>query len=209
MSTRPSPTPPAATARPKNAASSLAAAHASSSSSSSAAQQQRPASMSPGARPARGSTPSKAGAAEGDKPVRAASKDSLKQKMPRKVEETPKPSRAEEVRMELQQWKKECFADLCVQQLKALKADFDGLRSHLTCKICDRLFYQPYTIACGHTYCYSVSPGKLSLRIDHADSPKCLCTWFVPNKARKTCPDCRTVVTQVPAPAYVVSCMST
>jgi len=43
-----------------------------------------------------------------------------------------------------------------VQQLKALKSDFDGLRSHLTCKICDRMLYQPYTIACGHTYCYTV-----------------------------------------------------
>jgi hypothetical protein len=43
------------------------------------------------------------------------------------------------------------------QQLKTLKTDFDSLRSHLTCKICDRMLYQPYTIACGHTYCYTVS----------------------------------------------------
>lgn len=42
------------------------------------------------------------------------------------------------------------------QQLKALKSEFDSLRSHLTCKICDRLLYQPYTISCGHTYCYTV-----------------------------------------------------
>lgn len=28
--------------------------------------------------------------------------------------------------------------------------------------------------------------------------------WFVGNKARKTCPDCRIVVTELPAPAYVV-----
>lgn len=39
----------------------------------------------------------------------------------------------------------------------------------------------------------------------HADALQCLCTWFVNNKARKTCPDCRAVVTQPPAPAYVVS----
>jgi hypothetical protein len=42
-------------------------------------------------------------------------------------------------------------------QLKALRSEFDSLRNHLTCKICDRLLYQPYTIACGHTYCYTVS----------------------------------------------------
>ena len=42
------------------------------------------------------------------------------------------------------------------QQLKALKSEFDSLRTHLTCKICDRLLYQPYTISCGHTYCYTV-----------------------------------------------------
>ena len=29
--------------------------------------------------------------------------------------------------------------------------------------------------------------------------------WFVANKARKTCPDCRIVVKDLPAPAYVVS----
>lgn len=43
------------------------------------------------------------------------------------------------------------------QQLSALKTDLDSLRSLLTCKICDHLLYQPYTIACGHTYCYTVS----------------------------------------------------
>jgi hypothetical protein len=46
------------------------------------------------------------------------------------------------------------------QQLKALKTDFDSLRSHLTCKICDRMLYQPYTISCGHTYCYTVGRSK-------------------------------------------------
>jgi hypothetical protein len=45
------------------------------------------------------------------------------------------------------------------QQLKSLKTDFDSLRTHLTCKICDRLLYQPYTISCGHTYCYTVRPA--------------------------------------------------
>lgn len=89
-----------------------------------------------------------------------------------KKDEAPRPSRSEE-------------------QLKALKSEFDSLRTHLTCKICDRLLYQPYTISCGHTYCYT-----------------CLCTWFVSNKARKTCPDCRIVVKELPAPAYVIRDMT-
>jgi hypothetical protein len=77
------------------------------------------------------------------------------------------------------------------EQLKSLKAEFDGLRAHLTCKICDRLLYQPYTIACGHTYCYT-----------------CLCTWFTNNKSKKTCPDCRVLVKDLPAPAYVIRDMT-
>jgi hypothetical protein len=59
-----------------------------------------------------------------------------------KKDDTPRPSKSEE-------------------QLKALKSEFDSLRSHLTCKICDRLLYQPYTIACGHTYCYTVRRTSL------------------------------------------------
>ncbi|KAF2650251.1 hypothetical protein K491DRAFT_683175 [Lophiostoma macrostomum CBS 122681] len=199
MSTRPSPTPPAL-GRPKNAAANLTPGHASSSSSTNNNNNnnnlsQQPASMTPAARAVRGTTPSRAAAAaavEGDKPARPASKDSLKQKMARKPDESPKPSRADEVRLAPHNGTRTAPTDLCVQQLKALKADFDGLRSHLTCKICVRLFYQPYTIACGHTYCYS-----------------CLCTWFVANKARKTCPDCRAVVSQIPAPAYVLRDMTT
>ncbi|KAF2644255.1 hypothetical protein P280DRAFT_477653 [Massarina eburnea CBS 473.64] len=126
---------------------------------------------------ARGSTPSASRssltslkAADSDRPARAASKDSLKQKMGKKTEDAPRPAKSDET-----------------QHLHALRTEFDVLRTHLTCKICDRLLYQPFTIACGHTYCYS-----------------CLCIWFVNNKARKTCPDCRTVVNQPPAPAYVI-----
>jgi hypothetical protein len=129
--------------------------------------------MPSNSRAGRGGTPTASRSAskliDQDKPTRAASKDSLKQKMLSKKDEPTQPSRADE-------------------QLKALKSEFDSLRSHLTCKICDRLLYQPYTISCGHTYCYT-----------------CLCTWFVANKARKTCPDCRIVVKDLPAPAYVVS----
>ncbi|KAF2176704.1 hypothetical protein K469DRAFT_606335 [Zopfia rhizophila CBS 207.26] len=164
MNTRPSPTPPAS-ARPKNSTSPIMSSQANSSS-------QQHIGMPSSSKAGRGSTPtasrSSMKATDSDKPTRPSSKDSLKQKMLKKSEEAPKPSKSEE-------------------QLKALKSDFDGLRSLVTCKICDRLLYEPYIISCGHTYCYS-----------------CLCTWFVNNKARKTCPDCRTVVTQPPAPAYVI-----
>ncbi|KAF2744156.1 hypothetical protein M011DRAFT_409144 [Sporormia fimetaria CBS 119925] len=164
MDTRPSLTPPAK-ARPSTSSSSIASSKAPTSSAPSVA-------MASSSRTVRGTTPTGSRpplkAADGEKPARPASKDSLKQKALKKQEDVPKANKAEE-------------------QLKALKSEFDGLRSHLTCKICDRLLYQPYTIACGHTYCYS-----------------CLCTWFVANKARKTCPDCRAAVTQAPAPAYMI-----
>ncbi|KAL1793150.1 hypothetical protein ACET3X_008132 [Alternaria dauci] len=167
MDSRASPTPPAA--RPKNSASSIASSSNTTSHSAAASQS---AAMPSSSRAGRGGTPTASHSAskliDQDKPTRAASKDSLKQKMLTKKDEPPPPSRAEE-------------------QLKALKSEFDSLRSHLTCKICDRLLYQPYTISCGHTYCYT-----------------CLCTWFVANKARKTCPDCRIVVKDLPAPAYVI-----
>ncbi|KAF2031790.1 hypothetical protein EK21DRAFT_62415 [Setomelanomma holmii] len=162
-------TTPPATARPKNSSSSITSAHAASSS------QQSP-TMAPGSRTARGSTPtagrSTTKLADDKAATRPASRDSLKQKMLKKSEEAPRPSKSEE-------------------QLKLLKSDFDSLRQNLTCKICARLFYQPYTISCGHTYCYT-----------------CLCTWFANNKNRKTCPDCRIVVKEPPAPAYVIRDMT-
>ncbi|KAI0591728.1 hypothetical protein Alg130_00977 [Pyrenophora tritici-repentis] len=169
MDSRASPTPP--TARPRNSSSSITsttASHAASTSQTNG--------MPTNSRTGRGGTPTATRSAsklvDQDKPTRAASKDSLKQKMLSKKDDAPQPSRADE-------------------QLKALKSEFDSLRTHLTCKICDRLLYQPYTISCGHTYCYT-----------------CLCTWFVSNKARKTCPDCRIVVKDVPAPAYVIRDMT-
>lgn len=64
----------------------------------------------------------------------------------------------------------------------------DDIRSSITCKVCFRLLYEPFTIACGHTYCYS-----------------CLNEWFDRNEdRRKTCPDCRAIVKQAPAPAYTI-----
>ncbi|KAF2198149.1 hypothetical protein GQ43DRAFT_443618 [Delitschia confertaspora ATCC 74209] len=170
MNTRHSPTPPATgSIRQNHSASPITASQANSSS-------QQQTAMPPASRSGRGTTPSSSRSSlkptdAGDKPARHSSKDSLKQKMSKKLEEPPKPSKSEE-------------------QLKSLKSDFDNLRSHITCKICDRLLYEPYIISCGHTYCYS-----------------CLCTWFVNNK-NKTCPDCRAVVTQAPAPAYVIRDMT-
>ncbi|KAG9236904.1 hypothetical protein BJ875DRAFT_396337 [Amylocarpus encephaloides] len=65
--------------------------------------------------------------------------------------------------------------------------DLTKIRNLVTCPICDQLLYEPWTLACGHTYCYS-----------------CLCNWFVPNKRKKTCPECRTKVKQIPAPSFLV-----
>jgi hypothetical protein len=72
------------------------------------------------------------------------------------------------------------------QSLKALQTDIDAMRQIVTCKICHRLLYEPYSLACGHTYCYS-----------------CLSQWLVDGR-KKTCPDCRAVVTQQPTPSYLV-----
>jgi hypothetical protein len=149
MNTR-APSPPTVT-RPKKSSSSIASSHAASSS-------QPPPNMPSSCSTARGATPSASRtsprAADGDRPARAASKDSLKQKMAKKTDEAPRPSKSDEVRSTMRQRNSWLMLS---QQLKALRSEFDSLRSHLTCKICDRLLYQPFTIACGHTYCYSVS----------------------------------------------------
>lgn len=97
-----------------------------------------------------------------DTPARAASSNSLKQKMAAKVDEQPRPSKADEVGFATGHAPHRKRGADTAQQLKTLKSEFDSLRSHLTCKVCDRLLYQPYTIACGHTYCYTV--GGVPLR---------------------------------------------
>jgi hypothetical protein len=143
--------------RSKNSAPSpsIASSHAASGS-------QQPSSMAPSARTARGSTPTASRSAtklaDDKTATRPASRDSLKQKMAKKPEEGSRPNKSDEVS------KLVCIYNgtgalpaNAAQQLKTLKTDFDSLRSHLTCKICDRMLYQPYTIACGHTYCYTVS----------------------------------------------------
>ena len=73
-----------------------------------------------------------------------------------KKDEAPRPSKPEEVRDGTARQLYQGHTANAAQQLKVLKTEFDSLRTHLTCKICDRLLYQPYTISCGHTYCYTV-----------------------------------------------------
>lgn len=70
--------------------------------------------------------------------------------------------------------------------LQSVDSSLDDLRALISCRVCVRPLYEPYTISCGHTFCYS-----------------CLSQWFA-NSTKKTCPDCRTTVTQQPAPAYLV-----
>jgi hypothetical protein len=117
--------------------------------------------MAPTSRTARGSTPTASRSAtklvDDKAATRPASRDSLKQKMLKKPEEAPRPNKSEEVNglSHVHNGTKEAVSDR-PQQLKLLKTDFDSLRQNLTCKICARLFYQPYTISCGHTYCYTV-----------------------------------------------------
>lgn len=36
------------------------------------------------------------------------------------------------------------------------KNDLDSIRATVTCSVCDQLLYEPWTLGCGHTYCYSV-----------------------------------------------------
>ncbi|KAF4553907.1 Zinc finger C3HC4 type domain-containing protein 1 [Elsinoe fawcettii] len=76
-----------------------------------------------------------------------------------------------------------------VKTLKLLHDDFDVLRQTLTCKICEKLFYEPYVLHCGHTYCY-----------------RCLSTWFNSN-SKMSCPNCRVRITQTPAPSYAIKDM--
>ncbi|KAK0315833.1 E3 ubiquitin ligase [Friedmanniomyces endolithicus] len=70
--------------------------------------------------------------------------------------------------------------------LKSLHTDVDAIRQLCQCQICQNFMFEPYSLACGHTYCYS-----------------CLNQW-IGEKAVKTCPDCRAVITQQPTPSYVI-----
>ncbi|KAK2882730.1 hypothetical protein FQN49_000042 [Arthroderma sp. PD_2] len=71
--------------------------------------------------------------------------------------------------------------------LETLQRHVDDLRSHIYCGVCIKPLYEPYTLPCGHTFCYS-----------------CLVQWFTSHGHSKTCPDCRSPVKATPAPAYLV-----
>nr|POE63523.1 putative ring finger protein [Quercus suber] len=70
------------------------------------------------------------------------------------------------------------------QSLTSLLTDVNAMRNLITCQICHNPMYEPFSLACGHTYCYS-----------------CLSQWLGHNKS---CPDCRTRATQQPVPSYLV-----
>ncbi|KAJ5215947.1 uncharacterized protein N7498_002354 [Penicillium cinerascens] len=68
-----------------------------------------------------------------------------------------------------------------------LQTHVNDIRNLIQCGICIRPLYEPYTLACGHTFCYS-----------------CLSSWFSGGRSKRTCPDCRAPVKNQPAPAYLV-----
>ncbi|KAL2809936.1 hypothetical protein BJX63DRAFT_403442 [Aspergillus granulosus] len=69
-----------------------------------------------------------------------------------------------------------------------LQGHVDDIRALIQCGICIRPLYEPFTLACGHTFCYG-----------------CLSSWFAEGRSNnKTCPDCRAPVKSQPAPAYLV-----
>lgn len=49
-------------------------------------------------------------------------------------------------------------ADKLSQLATVFKSDLTNIRNLVTCSICDQLLYEPWTLGCGHTYCYSVGP---------------------------------------------------
>ncbi|CAG7967436.1 unnamed protein product [Penicillium nalgiovense] len=74
-----------------------------------------------------------------------------------------------------------------LQLVNTLQGHVDDIRTLIQCGICIRPLYEPFTIACGHTFCYS-----------------CLSSWFAGGRSKRTCPDCRAPVKTQPAPAYLV-----
>ena len=83
--------------------------------------------------------------------------------------------------------------DDSVGLLHTLETSLDDIRTLITCRVCVRPLFEPYTIECGHTFCYG-----------------CLVRWFERDQTRKSCPDCRAVVIRPPAPAYLVrTCVCT
>lgn len=71
--------------------------------------------------------------------------------------------------------------------LHTLETSLDDIRTLITCRVCVRPLFEPYTIECGHTFCYG-----------------CLVRWFERDRSKKSCPDCRADVLRPPAAAYLV-----
>jgi len=71
--------------------------------------------------------------------------------------------------------------------LQTLETSLDDIRNLVTCRVCIRPLFEPYTIECGHTFCYG-----------------CLLRWFERDRTKKSCPDCRAEIIRPPAPAYLV-----
>ncbi|RMZ80710.1 hypothetical protein DV738_g2701, partial [Chaetothyriales sp. CBS 135597] len=74
--------------------------------------------------------------------------------------------------------------------LTTFQRHIEDMRGLTLCKICLRPFYEPFTLACGHTYCYSC------LR-DWLNGPREL-------RAEKGCPDCRQKIETEPSPNYTL-----
>lgn len=75
--------------------------------------------------------------------------------------------------------------------LQTLETSLDDIRTLITCRVCVRPLFEPYTIECGHTFCYG-----------------CLVRWFERDRTKKSCPDCRADVLRPPAPAYLIRDMT-
>lgn len=43
------------------------------------------------------------------------------------------------------------------QLVNTLQGHVDDIRARLQCGICIRPLYEPFSLACGHTFCYTVS----------------------------------------------------
>ncbi|KAK2805474.1 hypothetical protein FQN51_000300 [Onygenales sp. PD_10] len=71
--------------------------------------------------------------------------------------------------------------------LQTFQGHIEDIRTLIYCGVCVKPLYEPFTLACGHTFCYS-----------------CLTQWFASHRRKKTCPDCRAAVSVQPAPAYLV-----
>lgn len=77
-----------------------------------------------------------------------------------------------------------------LNRLTTFQHHVEDMRNLVMCKICLKPLYEPFILACGHTYCYG-----------------CLRSWFTgldSRRRKKNCPDCRAIVKLTPAPNYIL-----